>query len=143
MAVFYKVCVFSAIIIICLLLCKFNGFIDLGHMKITKRENIKKEYLNPLRNNNVVMIRFHLGLGTDGSIGIDLAAPYKNSAQKEQLLKQEARIKNDFIMYYDKDLKEWVKKRNFRAIKSEFTRIVNRYIDEPVKEVYISKFFYE
>jgi len=106
--------------------------------------NTKKESGNPLRKNKVVVTNFQMGVGHNNTLGLALASPYKNSKQQSQLRKYETRIKNDFLMEVDEaTLKEWVKKRNYRDIKSKFRKIVNKYLDEPVPEIYLSSFFYE
>ena len=85
-----------------------------------------------------------MGIGRDDTLGLVLASPYNNRKQQSQLWKYETQIKNDFLMQVnEQQLKEWVKKRDFREIKATFRNIVNKYLDEPVKEVYISNFFYE
>ena len=144
MALFLKLGGSGLIIFLCLMFCTHNELMDFGHIKVKKNNNFKKEYLNPLRNHKVVITRLHIGFGSNGSVGIEMATPYDNKRLQERLLKEETRIKNDFIMSVnEEEISGWVKRRNFNDLKSEFIRIVNQYVDEPVKEVYISKFFYE
>lgn len=72
--------------------------INLKHIKITKNKNIKKKYLNPLRNNKIIITSFHLKYNINKSIKINLTTPYKNNKQKKQLIKKKTKIKNNFII---------------------------------------------
>lgn len=104
----------------------------------------KKDSLNSLKKSKVVITKFRMGFGTDDTLGLVLASPYANSKQQSQLWKYETQIKNDFILQANQEkIKEWVKTKNFLEIKTTFRNIVNKYLDEPVPEVYISSFFYE
>ena len=121
----------------------YNDTVRLDNVRLTGFQG-KKENTNPLRKSKVVITSFQMGIGRDDTLGLVLASPYNNRKQQSQLWKYETQIKNDFLMQVnEQQLKEWVKKRNFRDIKATFRNIVNKYLDEPVKEVYISNFFYE
>ena len=141
---YMKLSIFVIILIAVFTLIYFyHDTVSFEHVKLsgirTKRENT-----NPLRKCKVVITSFQMGVGRDDSLGLVLASPYKDSKQHSQLSKYETQIKNDFLMQVDEQkLKEWVKNRNFRDIKYTFRNIVNKYLDEPVKEVYLSSFFYE
>jgi flagellar basal body-associated protein FliL len=111
---------------------------------VTFEKNAKKENPNPLRKNKVVITSIHMGAGHNDSLGLVLASPYTNTEQQSQLYKYSTQIKNDFLMTVSEEkLKEWVKDRDFDDIKATFRKIVNKYLDEPVSEVYISSYFYE
>jgi phage major head subunit gpT-like protein len=111
---------------------------------ITFEKNSKKENPNPLRRNKVVITNIHMGAGHNDSLGLVLASPYTNVEQESQMYKYSTLIKNDFLMTVSEEkLKEWIKNRDFDDIKATFRKIVNKYIDEPVPEVYISSYFYE
>ena len=103
-----------------------------------------KENPNPLRKNKVVLTTIHMGVGSGNSLGLVLASPYNSSKQQSQLYKYATKIKSDFLLSVgEAQLKEWAKQKNFRDIRATFRGIVNKYLDEPVKEVYLSSFFYE
>jgi hypothetical protein len=113
-------------------------------MKIMKYKRIDENYLNPLRNCEVIITQFHIGFGKEESIGIELATPYSSKRQMTDILKKEVKIKNDFLMNVEEnDIKKWVKTKNFMAIKTKFIQITNNYLDEPIEKVYLSRFFYE
>ena len=113
---------------------KFSGF----------QSKMISDNSNPLRKNKVVLTTIHMGLGRDNSLGLVLASPYHNRLQQSQLYKYSTKIKSDFLLSVgEKKLQEWVKQKNFDDIRATFRRIVNKYLDEPVKEVYLSSFFYE
>jgi flagellar basal body-associated protein FliL len=121
----------------------FNDATRFDGVKLSGLQS-KKENSNPLRKSKVVITSIQMGVGDKDSLGLVLASPYKDSRQQSQLTKYEAQIKNDFLMEVNEEkLKEWVKKRNYREIKATFRKIVNKYLDEPVPEVYLSNFFYE
>ena len=135
-------CLFLVAIFI--LAYQFKNSIGFDRIKLTGFKNTKNnERANPLKKSNVVITSVQMGLGDD-TLGLVLASPYNNKKQQAQLSEYEIQIKNDFLMQVNEEkLKEWVKKRNFNDIKSTFLNIVNKYLDEPVKEVYLSSFFYE
>lgn len=119
--------------------------IRIDKVKISGLEKIKKkENPNPLRKSNVVITSIHMGLGDKNSLGLVLASPYYNSRQESQLWKYSTQIKSDFLLNVgEKKLRQWAQQRDFQDIKNTFRNIVNKYLDEPVPEVYISSFFYE
>lgn len=122
----------------------FHDTIKINDIKIASLEKITKKDPHPLRSSKVIIIDIHMGIGANNSIGIELACPYKNKIQQSQLWKYSTRIKNDFLLSVGEEkLKKWVKKRNFQAIKISFLKIVNKYMDEPLSDVYISRFFQE
>ena len=85
-----------------------------------------------------------MGTGRNNSLGLVLASPFSNKKQESQLWKYSTQIKSDFLLSVgEKQLQEWVEKRDFQSIRTTFRGIVNKYLDEPVSEVYISSFFYE
>ncbi len=141
---YMKLSIFGIILFAILTLIYFyHDTVSFDHVKLSGLQS-KKENSNPLRKCKVVVTTFQMGAGKDDSLGLVLASPYKNSKQHSQLFKYETQIKNDFIMQVDEvKLREWIKNRNFRDIKATFRNIVNKYLDEPVKEVYLSSFFYE
>ena len=115
--------------------------IGFSEFKKTERD---EEYRNPLRNCKVVITSFHIGLGGHDSIGMEIATPYENQEQKMKLMKKSIMIKNDFLFEVnEEELREWFKQKNYKAIKSKFLQISNRYMDNPIKKVYLSKVFYE
>lgn len=113
---------------------KFSGF----------QTKAKKENTNPLSRNKVVLTTIHMGTGNGNSLGLVLASPYSTSKQQSQLYSYATKIKSDFLLSVGEEkLQEWAKQKNFQDIRATFRGIVNKYLDEPVKEVYLSSFFYE
>ena len=139
-----RITIFGVILLgILTLIYFYHNTVRLDHVKLSGLQG-KRENPNPLRKNKVVITSFQMGVGRNDALGLILASPYNNSNQQAQLYKYEPKIKNDFLMQVDEEkIKEWVTKRDFREIKATFRNIVNKYLDEPVKEVYISNFFYE
>jgi hypothetical protein len=132
----------SIIIIIIYLL---NGHAGDNNVKtFSLDKNTKKENLNPLRKNKVVITSIHMGAGHEDSLGLVLASPYADIVQESQLYKYSTQIKNDFLMTVSEEkLKQWIQNRDFDDIRATYRKIVNKYLDEPVPEVYISSYFYE
>ncbi|MGD9160706.1 MAG: hypothetical protein PVG39_19975 [Desulfobacteraceae bacterium] len=142
--IFYKIGFTIVLIIICVSFCYFHNSFETKEMKIMKYKRIDENYLNPLRNCEVIITQFHIGFGKEESIGIELATPYSSKRQMTDILKKEVKIKNDFLMNVEEnDIKKWVKTKNFMAIKTKFIQITNNYLDEPIEKVYLSRFFYE
>ena len=123
----------------------FHDTIRFENVKLAAIEGKRKsQNSNPLRKNHVVLTSIHMGTGRNNSLGLVLASPFSNKKQESQLWKYSTQIKSDFLLSVgEKQLKEWVEKRDFQSIRTTFRGIVNKYLDEPVSEVYISSFFYE
>ena len=114
--------------------------VDISSLKIEG----KAKHSNPLYRCDVIITTLHMGIGNDNSLAMTIASPYSTEKQRSQLRKNSVQIKNDFLLDTEEEkLKEWVEKRDFAKIKSKFRGIVNKYLDEPVQEVYISTFFYK
>ena len=123
----------------------YHDTIKFENVKIARLERKSKyESTNPLRKCQVVITSIHMGAGNKNSLGLVLASPYTTKEQESQLWKYSTQIKSDFILSVGEEkLREWIKNRDFRDVKITFRKIVNKYLDEPVPEVYISSFFYE
>lgn len=126
----------------CILVFSYQGEYKVTPVQLSKVKKVKR--LNSLRNNKIVKTKFHMGIGNKNSFGIELAIPYEKRGQRQRLWKNSSRIKNDFLMDVgEEDLKKWVEKRDYKAIKSKFLQIVNRYMDEPINVVYLDNILIE
>lgn len=78
------------------------------------------------------------------SLRVGFSIPTEDKEQKEHLVHELPRIKNDLLMSADTpDLVSLYEKRDFAAIKSSLLRAVNRHADRPVKTLYFESFFYD
>jgi len=119
-----------------------NYLKDISISKFSTNKN--SVYRNPLRNHKVILTKFHMSVDADNSIGFEIAIPYKTQKRRHQLSKYSKRIKSDFILNVsEENLKMWVEQRKYDDIKSKFIEIADKYLDEPVKDVYFNIFFYE
>ena len=83
-------------------------------------------------------------IGINGLLGIKMVIPCENKEQLSDLEGKMHMIKSDFLINFDQtEIEEWVRHRNFRAIKNELLRIVNHHTDEPVENLYFESFVYK
>lgn len=74
---------------------------------------------------------------------MEIAIPYEDIEQKKDLKRKIKRIKNDFIGNVDqRKMEEWVKQRDFAAVKSELLKIINKNANKPIKDIYFKTFNY-
>ena len=135
----------AVLLIICAAFYHKRDNFEFGDVKMSGFDKSEKnKSLNPLRNSKVVITDIHMGIGNDSSVGMELACPYTSSKQYSQLWKHANQIKSDFLLQVGSNqMKTWAKEKNYGAVKATFRTIVNKYVDEPVTEVYLSKFFIE
>ncbi len=131
--------------ITCGIIYEYRDTFEINEVKIPGLKKVERnKNPDPLRKNKVVITDIHMGIGDNTSVGMELACPYSNSKQHSQLWKYSNQIKSDFLLQVGSyQLKNWVKEKDYDAIKATFRNIVNKYVDDPVTEVYLSKFFIE
>lgn len=82
-------------------------------------------------------------IGMQNILKMEIAIPYEDMEQKRDLKRNIKKIKSDFFLTVDQSkMEEWVKQRDFAALKSEFLKIINRHTDKPVKDIYFKTFNY-
>ena len=137
--------ILTMMLVIGTILYKYRNDFKINAVKISSLEKAQKsKNTNSLSKNKVVITDIHMGIGNELSVGMELACPYTSNKQYSQLWKYGYRIKSDFLLQVgSRQMNTWVKEKNYRAIKAAFLNIVNRYVDDPVTTVYLSKFFIE
>lgn len=90
-----------------------------------------------------VSCRVVSNLGKNKLLRFDMLIPCEDKKQKKEINKQMPQVKNDLLVYLDRDeMEQWVKDRDFTSIKRELLRIVNQHSKRPVKAIYFDKFIY-
>jgi hypothetical protein len=137
-----KIVGLSIIIVILFLLFYYREPFKLNFINTKSSQEDTAENNNPLYRSNVVITKFQMGWGKKYFILIEFATPYNSSDQRRQLTENEGRIKNDFLTFTEeKEMSEWVNTRDYEALKSRYLTIVNKYMDKPVKEIFLIKCF--
>lgn len=82
-------------------------------------------------------------IGKQYVLQMNFKIPYKSKKQRKDLSHNLPGIKSRFLMTLDPEkIDRWVQERNFKAFRTEFLEIVNRFADPPVDNVYFDKFYY-
>ncbi len=82
-----------------------------------------------------------LNIGERNFLKMEIAIPYENMEQSIDLKRKMKKIHNDILVSFDhKEMEEWVKQRDFEAIKSKYLKIINQHTDKPVKDLYFKTF---
>ena len=101
----------------------------------------KKEGVNKIKGMDRMKVVFNVG--SDTSLGLAVAIPYDRKEQFSELWKKYPKIKNDFLMKVQpEEMKGWVKRRDFTAIKKKILEIVNDNLERPIKTLYLESFSY-
>jgi flagellar basal body-associated protein FliL len=81
--------------------------------------------------------------GSGRSLGIKLAIPCKDDAQRKALVANLPRIKTDLIMMNNpKKMEEQVSNRDMQGIKNQLLETINHYTQEPIEQLYFESFYY-
>lgn len=136
---------FWAIVLsVLVLIAVFAGIIYHRNAKIEFR---KLSMLKGKRDKNTseyIKCQLFSNIGTQNYLMIEMAIPYQNKEQKYNLKNKLDRIKSDMLINIDqRDMREWVKERDYVAIKSELLKVINKHTDRPVEQIYFESFLYQ
>jgi len=114
-----------------------------GHeFSLPSWSNVKKK--EDTKNSRVFRSKVLLDVGEKTNLGIKMAIPCANGEQLLKLKHNLRQIRNDFLIGQDqRELETLVRERNFSVIKQKLLRVVNNYVDEPVKDLYFEEFLVE
>ncbi len=105
--------------------------LSLGQKK-TKKKNDYARYVKSSVISNI---------GGQNFLKLEMAIPYENLEQRRDLKRKMNKIKDDFIVNIEqKKMEEWVKQRDFAAIRNEYLKIINQHTDKPIKNLYFKSF---
>lgn len=80
-------------------------------------------------------------LGADSVLEMDLAIPYADYRQRNDLLRKMPRIKSDFFTLIDQvEMARWIRERNYDVLKNELLAIINRHSAARVDIFYFESF---
>lgn len=78
-----------------------------------------------------------------GLVRIGLALPYRDPRQREELTQKMPRLQHAFTMAMNRpEMDEFIRERNFEAIRRHFLQVVNEAVDDPVENIYFESFFH-
>ena len=119
------------------ILHRYQGEIRLPRIGLEQAQKDKKY-------EGMVHCSFISNIGNRNHLKVEISIPCYTREQKIQLKKKMENLQSDFIIRIDPmELKGWVQKRNFEAIKNNLLMIINRHTDKPIKKVYFDTFLYQ
>ena len=93
---------------------------------------------------NYLKLQLLSNMGTQNYLMLEMAIPYENITQYEDLNQKIDRIKSDMLTEIDqKEMNKWVKERDFVAIKSELLKVINKHTKKPIEHIYFDSFLYQ
>lgn len=115
-----------------------------------RNEKINLHKLSMLKENNdknaseYVKCKLFSNIGTQNYVMIEMAIPFKDNEQQFNLKTNLDTIKSDMLTNIDQEeMKEWVKNRDYVAIKSELLKVINKHTKKPVEDIYFESFLYQ
>lgn len=119
------------------------GGVTFGHFK--HRIDLSKLLMEKTEKNDDYSRHVKLCIISDINGGdilkMEMAIPFENMEQQIELNRKMKIIKDDILVSFgQKKMGEWVKQRNFKAIKSKYLKIINQHTDKPVEDIYFKTF---
>lgn len=98
----------------------------------TKNKNAYSRYVKSTVISNI---------GGQNILKFEMAIPYENVEQRRDLKRKMKKIKDDFLVHIEqRKMEEWVKQRDFEAIRNEYLKIINKHTDKPIENLYFKSF---
>ena len=102
---------------------------------IQRKTKDKDEY------SRFVQSRVISNIGGQNILKLEMAIPYENIEQRRDLKQNMKKIKDDLLVHIEqRKMEEWIKQRDFAAIKKEYLKIINQHTDKPIKIIYFKSF---
>jgi len=96
------------------------------------------------KSDGIERIKVTFNTGMNGRLGIVMSIPIEHEDQRNDILHNYSKLKNDFLMKVEpKEINVWVEERNYKAIRKKFLEILNGILEKPIKKVYFDSFFYD
>ena len=82
-------------------------------------------------------------VGSTGVMKIGILIPCRDEAQRGDLSQKLPRIKSAFLTSIDYvQVAAWIQEGNFSAVKQAYLTVINRFSNQPVKEIYFHSLNY-
>lgn len=82
-------------------------------------------------------------IGARYILKMGISIPSHNKKQFDEIKEKLPRIQSEFLTTLDSGkMDDWIRNRDYEAIKRKFLHIVNRYSDRPVQNIYFNSFNY-
>ena len=102
---------------------------------IQRKTKDKDEY------SRFVQSRVISNIGGQNILKLEMAIPYENIEQRRDLKQNMKKIKDDLLVHIEqRKMEEWIKQRDFAAIRNEYLKIINQHTDKPIKIIYFKSF---
>ncbi|MBW2489662.1 MAG: flagellar basal body-associated FliL family protein [Deltaproteobacteria bacterium] len=93
---------------------------------------------------NYIKCQLFSNLGTQNYLTLEMAIPYENKTQCDDLTQNIERIKSDMLTNINQEeMKNWVRMRDFVAIKGELLKVINKHTKQPIEHIYFDSFLYQ
>ena len=114
-----------------------NEKIDFKKISMLKQETDEN-------GSNYIKCQLFSNLGTQNYLMLEMAIPYENQTQYEELNQKIDRIKSDMLTNIDQeDMSKWVKERDFTTIKGELLKVINKHSNKTIENIYFDSFLYQ
>ena len=129
--------VFALIAICAAALYYHNEKISFNNISMLKQKKDKN-------GSNYVKCRVVTNLGNQNRMMMEMAIPYENKAEYNDLNYKIDRIKSDMLTNINQEeMKNWVRERDFVAIKGELLKVINKHTKQPIEHIYFDSFLYQ
>jgi len=133
---------FIAIVVVALLvlgaglLNQYREEITISKLSLSQKNTKRKDEYSRFVKSSVIS-----NLGGQTILKLEMAIPYENIEQRRDLNRKMKKIKDDLLVHVEqKKMEEWVKQRDFAAIRNEYLKIINQHTDKPIKNLYFRTF---
>ena len=133
---FIAIVVVGLLVVVAWLLNQYREEITISKFSLSqKRTKRKNEYTRFVKSSVISNI------GGQDILKLEIAIPYENIEQRRDLKRKMKKIKDDFLVHIEqRKMEEWVKERDFAAIRNEYLKIINQHTDKPIENLYFKSF---
>ncbi len=110
--------------------------ITISKLSLSQRKTKKKDEYARYVKSTVIS-----NIGGHNILKLEMAIPYEKVEQRRDLKRKMKKINDDFLIHIEqRKMEEWVKQRDFAAIKNAYLKIINKHTDKPIENLYFASF---
>jgi len=129
-------------VLVVIAICVAIGFQHNENLDFQKLSMIKQKKAG--KKSKYVKCQLFSNIGSQNYLMMEMAIPYEDKTQYSELNRKLDRIKSDMLTDIDqKSMTEWVKERDYDAIKGELLKVINKHTEKPVEHIYFDSFLYQ
>lgn len=129
--------VFVLIVICFVLFIHLNEKIDFQNLSVLRPKTSE-------HGSNYIKCQIFSNLGPQNYLTMEMAIPYENKRQYEDLNGKIDKIKSDMLTNIDQqEMNKWIRERDYVAIKGELLKIINKHSQKPIEHIYFDSFLYQ